>query len=408
MKRTILAILFCIIGMAVFAQGADMSFISREFFRTDGTFAERLEILQSVREAEMTGIGEFYHEALRYVIRRMPDIGSFQDRVAAVEAARILCQGIGAERHSAAAPELWEIVQFADVVRDVNDGLLMQDALIALGQVGAAEFVPHIALRLRNFNDSVTADVETRRRIQRGVAGCIIALETLQEIEGYRPVFMASVGWYDPAIRTIAQLALPNITDDPSDVIIEIIRDPSVIPSIKLTAWNELLRSQAPDASKARAASAALATGWFVHTNDPSDIRILREMRISAINVIRQLGAADDSVYVNLERSYRQNFTSPAPHFEEIRVTLAALSALGTDRAVGLLMGFLRELHERRRAGIWTHRERDVFSWVIPSLGATRTQLPEARFLLNTIQRSGDFTSAEQIWARDALRALGN
>ena len=434
MKPKIIAILLCLTGMTVFAEGPDMSYYMQEFSNLRATFLERLEILETVRDANYTEIGEFYHDALKVLIHRIPDINTSWDRGNVEASARILVQGLAAEIYTEAAPEIWQIVQFADTVRIENDGILMQEALIALGQVGDLTYVRHITLRLDNYNAEVISDLETRSRVQRGVVGCINALEALGDPAGYRHVFLVTVGWYDMAIRNIARSALPNILEDPADIIIEIIQAPSIAPSVKLEALQEMLASQAPDSSKARVAAAALDTGWTYITSDINNQRILREMRALAIDTIRDLGVytpdsdpapvavvatGDDdeeenetrieinSVYVNLRRSYMNNFVNVSPDFDEIRRTILALSALGTDEAVDMLLVFLRELHIRRRLGPWdTTRERQVFNWIVTGLGETETQSPDARNLLNSIQRSGDYTGAEQTWARNALARL--
>jgi hypothetical protein len=196
--------------------------------------------------------------------------------------------------------------------------------------------------------------------------------------------------------------------EDPGEIISEIIRNPSYNPIVKYEAWREMLRTRAPNSSKAMVAAVALETGWTFLTSNVDFQRALRDMRLSAIDAIRVMGVADESVYVNLDRSYRNSFVTVNPDFEEIRRTVGALSASGSDEAVALLLGYLRELHDRRRLGPWGPRERQVMQVVVPALGATGTQSMAVRQLLTTIQRSGDYTSAEQGWARDALRALGN
>ena len=384
-----------------------MSYYIEEYNRPTGTFFTRLHVLELVRDANLTGIGEFYHNALRALLSRVPDIRNRDEWVAVENSARILAQGLGAEQHIEAAPELWTLAQTFDVIRDVNAGLVMQDALIALGQVGATDFVPHIALRLENFNTDITSDPETRRRVQRGVVGAINALEALREPAGFRPVFFASIGWYEVAIRAMASVALPNIMEDPGEIISAIIRDPSNNPRTKYEAWREMLRTNAPDSSKASVAAVALATGWNHSTSVPDNQRLLRDMRVSAIDTIRTLGVADSSVYVNLARSYNNSFITASPDYDEIRRALGALSAARSEEGTAHLVSFLRELNLRRRSGPWTNRERQVLQMLIPALGATGIQSAEAIQLLSTIQRSSDYTVAEQGWARDALRALG-
>ena len=398
----------------MFAQSLNMSYFINEYNRPTATFADRLLVLENVRDGEVTDAGEFYHDALKLLLQKIPDISSIEDWDATNASARIICHALGAERYAAAAPELWLVVENFDISRSfhqgfVNQGLVMQDALIALGQIGAAEYVPHIAQRLTDLNTRETSDVETRRRVQRAVAGSISALEDLKDPAGYKPIFFASTttSWYDSAIKNIASLALPNIVEDPADIIIEIIRDTSVAPPVKYEAWRDMLSSRAPESSKARVAAAALSTGWSYPTSNQTYQRFLREMRVSAIDTIRVMGVADDSVYANLERSFNTSFVTPNPDYDEIRRTLNCLSAIASDEAVQLLLKFLRELHTRRESGPWGNRERQVFSWVIPSLGATKTQSEDVALLLNTIQRSRDYTGVEQSWAGDALRELG-
>ena len=426
MKRRLLLVFVFFFGMAIFAQdaapaapvaastttarantGPDMSFYSQDYFRPTASFFTRYELLQEVQAANLTGIGEFYHDALKHLLAKIPDIKTGEDREFTDYSARIICKGLAAEQYTQAAPELWQLVQFADTVRSVNDGVLMQQALIALGQVGDTAYVSNIALRLDNFNNSQTSDFETKRRVQRGAVGCINALEALADPAGYKPVFYASIGWFDRAIQNIAYNALPSFMDDPGDVISAIIQDSNNPPNVKHAAWQEMLRSDAPDESKAKVASTALAVGWSYITRDMNSQRIMREMRTSAMDTIARTGIVDDSVYVNLKKSYDQNFVNNTPDYNEIRMTINTLSTLATDEAVDLLSGFLGELNERRRSGPWDNRERNVFNWVVAGIGATKTESQDAKSLLTFIQRSQNYTPAEQTWARNALRELG-
>jgi len=405
MKRIITTVILLFIGMAVFSQ--DMSFFTEEYMRTDSNFSERLNTLEAVRDTGYTGIGEFYHNALKYFLARSPDIRTKADQEDAEKSAIILCQGLGAEKYTAAATEVWQVVELFDVVRVANDGNTMQVALITMGQIDAKDFVTHIVQRLNNFNTQTIIDRETRRRVQMGVIGCINALEALKDIRGYRPVFFVTVGTFDPAVRNIASAALPNIVDDPSEVIIEVINDTSSDPRVKLTAWRELMRTKAPNSSKAKVASAALAVGWLYSTTNQNFLRNLREMRKEAIDTIRQYGAADPSVYTNMEFSYSRNFANANPDYDEIMLTLNTLTALSTDEAVDLLNKFLRDLHDRRRRNVWANKERRIFEWVVSCIGKTGTQSVDIRILLTTIQRTAAYTPSEQNMAANALKELG-
>ncbi|MDR0497841.1 MAG: hypothetical protein LBH42_09520, partial [Treponema sp.] len=177
MKRIILTIFVLLTGITVFAQSADMSNYTAEYNRSDATFIDRFEVLQIVQDANLTGIGEFYHECLKGLINKIPDIKTKEDWEATEASAIILCKGLAAEKYTAAAQEIWSLVQEYSTVKSENDGIAMQEALIALGQVGDNDYVPHVVQSLNDLITQETSDVETKRRIQRGAAGAINALE---------------------------------------------------------------------------------------------------------------------------------------------------------------------------------------------------------------------------------------
>ena len=406
MKRFLITLAFCFAAAALFAQ--DMSKQTSAFTRTDGSFSERLEVMLIVQETGATGIGDFYRSVLRYAVLKNGDIKTQRERTDAEKTAVIICQGIAAEKVTGVAAELWQMIDAFDVSRSGgNEGDAMREAAVALGKIDGREYLPRLIQRLNNFNTQSYNDQETKKRVQKAVLGFVDALETFKDISGYRPVFNVYSGSYDPPIREIAYRALPNITDDPSDVVVEIIQDPSTNAHIKLMVWNEMLKTRAPSSSKAKVAAAALATGWNYTTSDIALQSSLTELRKGAIDAIRRFGASDNSVYLNLKKSYDNNFINNSPDFNEIQITLETLATLKTDEAVGLLLEFLRVLHERRRSGPWARKERDVLGWVIRNLGATGTNSTEARFLLTTIGRDSKYTSQENKWAQDALKLLG-
>ena len=406
MKRILITIILLFTATVIFSQ--NMSSYMNEYTRTDGTVDERLALLEAVRDAKLTGIGEFYHDALKYFFTRLVDIKTRTDEVTAEKTAVILCQALGAEKYTAAAPEIWRIAELFDIEKETSDPETMQAALIALGDINAQDHVPHIVERLNDFNTQAITSSETIRRAQAGVVGCIKALEALHDVRGYKPIFFVSIDEaYDLPVREIAANSLPNIVENPSDVIIEIINDNTNDPRVKLTAWNELLKSRSPDSSKAKVTVAAIAASWTYPTNVRSLQANSKEMRRSAIIAVSEFGVADDSVYRYLERSYSSNFNTNTPDYAEILAVLNTLTALKTDEAVELLHNFLIELNERRRGGPWESKERQLFEWVVSRIGATGTQSTDIRSLLGTIQHTGTYTPHEQNMAADALKELG-
>jgi hypothetical protein len=405
MKRLLFILILCFAGISAFTQGLDVAYFRREYLKEDGTFEERLRVLESVRDARLTGVGTFYHEALKFLISRGANL-SAKDRQIAEQSAVILCEGIAEEKVAAAAADLWQTAVFFDVARDNNEGFAMQAALIALGQVEGKDYTPHVVQRLNFFNTQTFTDVETRRRVQRAVTGCVRALESFHEIDGYRPVFYVYIGSYDKAIQDIAANTLPNIVDDPGDIIGSIIRDPSNNPRIKYEAWKEMLRTRAPGSSKAKVAATALTTGWNYSTTDINFQTNLREMRKGAIDTIRQFGAPDDSILTSLKKSYDENYLSSKPDYDEIRLTLNTLSAIGSEPSVELLRGFLSDLHEKRRSNIWGNKEKQCFDWIVSALGATGTQASSVEQLLNTMYRETKYSAQEKRSIESTMKAL--
>ena len=403
MKRILIIVILSFFGMTVFAQ--DMSYFMNDFMKEDTTPEDRLLILETVRDEGLTGIGEFYHNALKYLYVRLSDIKTKTEQDALEKSAVILCQGLGAEKYTEAAPELWQTVDYFDIVRIANQGNAMQAALIALGQVNGIDYLPAIIQRLNQYNMQTFRD-EAKLRVQMAVVGCISAIEALKDISGYMPVFYVYTGSYDTDVKQIGYNALPNISDDPAEVTIIIIQEPSNDPYVKFEAWKELLRTKAPDSSKAKAAVAAIATSWNYATSNRSYLATLGEMRKSAIDIVRQCGAADNIVYEYLDRSFSNSFNTREPDYEEMILSLNALAALKSDEAVGLLLKYLRELHSRRRIGPWEDKERRVFQWLISCLEFTGTKSSDVRLMLNTIQRTADYTPFEQGLARNALAKL--
>ena len=397
-------------GMTVFGEAVDMSLYIQEYNRSDATVFDLRNILRAVRDENLTGIGDFYHNAVRRFVQRLSSFSSNQERVAVEETASLLIRGIAAEKHTASATYIWNLVQYFDIASLRNDGILMYEALFAMGEIEAKQYASHLAALLETYNQRTTSDAIVKSRTQRVVPGAIHALEVLSEPVGIRPVFFASIGWYDPEVKAMAATALVNMMDALGEVInnivSSIITDPFNSTQVKNIAWQELLRTDVPNNIKAQVAVIALEASFITTSRDAEPIA--REMRLSAIEIIRVMGVEDDSVYAFLERSYREAFHAPATDFEKIILVVRTLSAIRTDEAVHLLTEFLRELHSRRRSGPWGTVERDIMAIIIPAIANTGTRYRPTIQLLTVMQASPIYTFAEQSWARNALSVLAN
>jgi len=396
--------------MAVFAQDADVSLYTEEISRHDLSIFEIQDILRAVKDENHTGIGSFYNTAIQVFIRRWANYQTHQERVALEESARMILRGLAAERHTAAAPQIWQLVEYFNITHQQNDGYIMYEAIMALGQIDAKNYAPHISIFLDNYNERGNADFQFRSKIHTVVPSLITALELLGEAVGVRPIFFASIGWYDSDTKLIAMNALTNLMNTLGEVInviiSNVIADPFNTPNIKYAAWLQLLRTQVPNEAKARVAITALEASYAFPATSRESLNISRDMRLSAINIIREMGVQDDSVYPFLERTYREAFETGSTDFETIILVIRTLTASRSDEAIGLLTEFLRWLHSRRRSGPWGTVERDIMAVIIPAIASTGTQSQTATQLLTIISRSSLYTGAEQTWARNALLQL--
>jgi len=411
MKRTHLFIVFLLLaGMTVFAQNSDVSLYTQEINRHDVTIFEILDILRAVKDGNYTGIGSFYHNAIQVYIRRWANYQTNQERVALEESARMILRGLASEKHTQSAPQVWQLSEYFNITNQINDGYIMYETIVCLGDIEAKNYASHISILLENFNERVNADFNFKSKIHIVMPGAVTALEKLGEAVGVRPVFFASIGWYDNDRKEIAANALTNLMNGLGEVVGHIIggiiTDPFFGPNVKYAAWQALLRSQAPNETKARVAISAIEASYSFATSSRETINFLRDMRMSSFNVIREMGVQDDSVYPFFERAYREAFETNNTDSEMIILVVRTLTAIRSEEAVSLLTEFLRGLHSRRRSGPWGPVERDNMNLIIPALAATGTQSQATIQLLTLISRSSMYTGAEQNWARSALMQL--
>jgi hypothetical protein len=374
MKRFILFVLLSFTGMAVFAQSEELAMWSEEFDRAV-TVAEQLNIITTVEEGGYTGAEEFYAKALHRLIVEYPNITGVRERNTADTIARKLASKLGDAKYNAASADLWQTVVY------FSNPDVKADALIALGKADTDKaFLPQVIQLVTDWNTRPQPDRETRDRAERTIRGAVTALETYQDPSGYLPVFFVSTGWYMASVRNQASAALPNITDDPTDFLLEIIRGPGYSYEVKNMALNTSEASSSPNEKKSSVAAAALAEAWKVSTNAPLQQRVLTSMKKQSLRMFQRYGTQDSAVYQSINKCYTQ-----ASDREERLLAIAALKALASDEAARLLTGYLRELTERRRSGPFTDENEISARAIIPALGDVGNSV--AREELNRVRQ---------------------
>jgi hypothetical protein len=393
MKRFFIILLITVSAAVCFAGSEELE-IYTYLYNGASTNTEQLAILQNVAELKLTGAGEFYANALRRLVLDYQNIRSVTERSAAEEQARLLAELLGNEKYNAAAADLWRMAE------SFPDPLVKAEALMSLGKMRAAGFLPQVIRLLADLNAASTPDRLTGERI---AFGAIIALEKYQDLSGYLPVYFASTGWYSDRIKDQALKSLAIISADPTEPMTQIIQGGGYNYETKLQALQTIESSGVPNSSKAGGAVAALSEGWRASAADLRQRANLNQMRKMAIDMIKRYGTEDEAVYPLLERSYNQFAQRNDGDRDESLNAISTLAALGTDESARRLSAFLMAINQKLQSGTLTRKDEDLVREIIPALGAARR--PIGRPALNSVTAL-NWTPAVKTLAAEALRNI--
>jgi len=391
-KVVIFLLLSCSVSALVFS-GTEEIDVYRYLYRNAIKNVDKLDILQNMAEAKLTGAGEFYAWALRELVLKYPSISGADastEKAAANDQAMILAALIGAEKYTPAAADLWLVAE------SFSDPLAKAEALMALGRIRATGYLPHVVRVLDNLNPVPTPDRLYGERI---AFGAIIALEKYQDLSGYLPVFIASVSWYTQRVRTQATKSLPFIAKDrdPSSSMLNLMKSSAYDNSIKKLGLDFIEKiTTASNKGKAEIAVAALAEGHKAAGNNPQQRGVSAEMRKQALDMIRKYKSNDPAIYLLMRRSYT---IRDADTSEKI-AAINAIAAQKTDEAAEMLSEFLIALKPPL-----TQDQDQIIRALIPALG--RTERPSARLALTQVTKQ-DYTPAIKKQATDAINQIPN
>ncbi len=375
MKRLILIALLSFIVPALFAQ-TDVDFYKAQF-NNAGTLIERLAVVKTVVNQNVSGADSFYADALNSLLSGYPNVRTTQDHQAANEMAILLVQSLGKNQYTDAAPNVWK------TVKTFSDAMVKSEALISLGQMGATDLLPNVAQTLVDTNTQGPVNRTSGERI---AYGAITALASFKDTSGYAPVFFAANGWYRNWVRKTANDALSQIAEDPAEPLISIIQDPSYSYEQKLLALSTIEKSSSSDDNKGKAAAYALAFGWRGSSSSAQRQEKIVQIRKNALVMLSKYGsggvsvqgAADDSseeatlefsVEYYLNRSYRYSADT-----EEQLYTIDAFAKIASDSAVSYMGTYTTELNDRKIRRSLSHTDERRIRALIHALGATKNQ----------------------------------
>ncbi|MDF1567446.1 MAG: hypothetical protein P1P77_05455 [Spirochaetaceae bacterium] len=258
---------------------------------------------------------------------------------------RLIVKELGDVKAQGASTAIWDVVRTAEVP------LLKAEALIALGQIRAVEYVSEIATILRNLNfntrqENQAAEIEAY--------GAVTALDKMKDPAGLEPLFYAAIGWYSDRVTSYAEEAVLGLSDDPASMLIPVLTDAADYAE-KRQAFALAMNSDSPPESKTNAAVVALKEGLKYAETDPTRIRQLANLRSDAITVLISMNASHSESPALLDQAIDEG---------EIDEGLIAIQALGIDgsrAAAEILARRLSEFNERQEAGLAINQDELLF-----------------------------------------------
>jgi hypothetical protein len=301
---------------------------------------------------------------------------------------RVLSQALGSYKYSPAAPFLW------DVAQAVPDVLARAEAIMALGRMRALDYAERIAGKLRDLNLQPTEDRDAGEKL---AYACIVSLDKLKDLRGFSPVFFAADAWYSQRVRQQAALALPNISEDPTDPIVEILGSES--PERKLRALQAETASKAAPARKIAAAALALDLGHSKAPRDRAEAKVFADLRKLALRSLVAYKAKGADAVDGCSSSYAKGADD-----EERLLALTALGANGEDAAATALRGIILQLNEDQKAGLTDETRNRMAKAAIENAGIAKNKLlkPALLAVSMNVKWSGSVTLAAQA----ALKAM--
>ena len=288
--------------------------------------------------------------------------------------------------------------QLYRTVKDTDNVMVRADAILALGRTGSVKYIKELVLMLRNLNLNL-AGARNMRENEITAYALIMAFEYLKEIETFEPVFYAYNGWYSPksGVRERAKNALKLITDDPTDILSEILRKETDLKN-KYLALEAQHESAAPDEKKSALAVKGLFEGITRLANNVNDQNLLSEIRIISCRIISNSQVKDPDAIPYLEEMLYSRY--------DINEKLTAIETLGTyksDDAVYTLSRFLSQQNDWRTEGMTQLIERRAVMGAINALVNTgsRSALEVLREVTAT-----DWDATVRRAAREALERI--
>ncbi len=349
----------------------------------------KISVMKNIVDLHDRDMGPVLTEALREIVYTVDESLSFGERQRYDDLMRIIIRELGSLKVTAAAPDIYKVVQ------ETDDEFLRAVAIASLGTAGARDYADEIADYLRYLNSDIIR-IENNEKRNSVINACIYSLERFHMAVGFEPVFFASISRYARDSVQKAERALKNMVEDPTDLIVGIIKADNSFET-RLAALGVEERSSAAPERKTEAASAAIEVSLVYNATTPSEKQYQTRTRIKSCEMIRDLGVADERA-VNWLGMMLNSSTA----ITEQVTCLQALGTYSSNSAVDVLATYLSYHNDRRASGMQYSDERAIRE-CINALGNTGN--PAGRNALMMVEYS-NWSSQTIRMAKNALKNM--
>ena len=359
-------VLFALCAAGLFAVNENVA-VWEQIYRKADNYDQRISIMLKIMDFKDREFAPLLSEALDDIIVHKIDSGSAKEKYSKIQLARLIVQELGNLKSSEYAGSVF------GAYNDTDEPNLKSDAAIALGQMRATDYAERFVADLQSIN--LKPDPAQFRDQEIVALGLVKSLDSMRSINGYEPVFLASLGWYSSVskVKETARAALVTMVDDPTESVLNIVVNNSSI-DIKTAALESVLSSKASDEKKASVAKTALDIAINRATNDVASRTAVSKLRVTSLDALAGLQdhtAANVKLYTDLIKMDKKNDAT----LEETLKSYVALGVNGTDDAAKYLSSKLFEYNELERSKANTVRDKSLIRQIVVSMKTSKNPI---------------------------------
>lgn len=358
----------------------------KRLYQRSTSLEQKLAVMQNLIEQEDPGLVPTLIQSLTELVVASKNLRTSTERENWTQLCLLIIRALGNYKATESDSVIFQCFEAAE------DPILKSEALTTMGKIRATDYTERITLLLRDLNLKPEGNAVSQEII---AYGCINALEKLKGNQAYKQVFLAAQGWYSRRIKDRAIAALPLMSEDPTDVLSELLKESS--PEIKLQALQAGLTSPASQVKKISLAVLALEQGLLEQTADVRLQSQLGSLRSTAINALINLQSKSPASLEPLRKVIERNYD-----LNERLNAVLSLGINGSDEATRILSSFLDRQNQRQLSGTQEAENRFTIA-LIRALGMTKN--PLARPVLQAVEFS-NYTPAMVRISKEALQQI--